>query len=519
MRTIMLASFQETLVEEKLQDPPDIEQIPIAGVVVLPPAPRSLEALGRNHSLEAALAELVDNAIDAQATHVLIRFVQSAGRLVQLVVVDDGSGMSDAEIDIAMAVGGERSYRSGEIGRFGLGLKAASFSQANVLTVMSRRGDRQAVGRRWRLERAKEDFSCEVIVPAYATASINAEWDLPPSSSGTLVRWDEVRGFPAIANEAEVNRFLAKAIERINTHLGLIYHRLLEREEVRIYVDVEDVEEGLGQRIEIGPLNPFAYPRSGVPGWPRTLEIAAADGAVDLVCHIWPGRSQLEQFRLDGDRLARQGIYVYLNDRLIQRGGWNGLVQIDKQVNLARVSVDVEGDVAEFLSIKPEKNGIEPGPRFGSLVVAASFADGSGFEDYIEAARGYLKESNRRERLRKARIPPGSGFDPKIRRAIRREIPSRDDEPIQIRWGPLPDGEFFHVDRDESTLWLSKRYRAALAGGRPGSLNDFPVLKTLLYLVFEEVFEGQHLGSRDKDNIELWQELLTCAGEVELDDG
>ena len=67
-------------------------------------------------------------------------------------------------------------------------------------------------------------------------------------------------------------------------------------------------------------------------------------------------------------------------------------------------------------------------------------------------------------------------------------------------------------------MWLNKRYRAALAGGRPGSLNDFPVLKTLLYLVFEEVFEGQHLGSRDRDNIELWQDLLTCAADVEFDD-
>lgn len=495
-----------------------IAEIPTTGTVVLPPAPRSLEALGRNHTLEAALAELVDNSIDAGARHVLIRFVQSRSRLVELVVIDDGCGMSDTEIDIAMTVGGERGYRSDEIGRFGFGLKAASFSQADVMTVLSRRDGLPAVGRRWQLHRAKKDFSCEIVDPGFARATLDAEWELPPSASGTLVRWDAVRGFPAVADEAEVERFLAKAIERVKTHLGLIYHRLLERDEIHVFVDVEDLQEGLGQRIQIGALNPFAYPRSGVPGWPRDLRIPASGGPVDLKCHIWPGRSQLEEFRLDGDRLGRQGIYVYLNERLIQRGGWNDLVHADKQLSLARVSIDIDGDVSGFLSVKPEKNGIEPGPRFASMVLGASFADGSRFSGYLEVARGYLKESNRRQRLRKARIPPGTGLDPRIRRAIHREVPMRDDEPIQIRWAPLPAGQFFEVDRDDATLWLNKRYRAALAGGRSGSLNDFPVLKTLLYLVFEEVFEGQHLGSRDKDNIELWQDLLTCAADAELDD-
>jgi Histidine kinase-, DNA gyrase B-, and HSP90-like ATPase len=501
-----------------MHDQPEIGHIPTAGTIILPPAPRSLEALGRNHSLEAALAELVDNAIDADARHVLIRFVQSRSELVGLVVVDDGHGMSDTEIDIAMTVGGERDYGPGEIGRFGFGLKAASFSQADVMTVFSRREGHSAVGRRWQLHRAKEDFSCEIVEPGFAGLTLDADWELPPSASGTLIRWDAVRGFPAVADEAEVERFLAKAIERIKTHLGLIYHRLLERSAIHILVDVEDLEEGLGQRIEIGPLNPFRYPRSGVPGWPRDLPISGSNGQIDFQCHIWPGRSQLDEFRLDGDKLARQGIYVYFNERLIQRGGWNNLVLADTQLSLARVSVDISGDIPGFLSVKPEKNGIEPGPRFASLVLRASFTDGSSFEDYIEAARGYLKESNRRQRLRKARIPPGSGFDPRIRRVIKREIPMRDDEPIQIRWAPLPAGQFFEVDRDEATLWLNKRYRAALAGGRPGSLNDFPVLKTLLYLVFEEVFEGQHLGSRDRDNIELWQDLLICAAEAEVDD-
>ncbi|WP_345390626.1 ATP-binding protein [Nonomuraea salmonea] len=53
-----------------------------------------MEGLGRNHSLETALADLVDNSIDAGATCVLIRLVRKKGRLRSLYVIDNGKGMS-----------------------------------------------------------------------------------------------------------------------------------------------------------------------------------------------------------------------------------------------------------------------------------------------------------------------------------------------------------------------------------------------------------------------------------------
>ena len=56
------------------------EEVPTDGTVELPPDPRALEGLGRNHSLETALADLVDNSIDAGATHVLIRLLRYDGR-------------------------------------------------------------------------------------------------------------------------------------------------------------------------------------------------------------------------------------------------------------------------------------------------------------------------------------------------------------------------------------------------------------------------------------------------------
>ncbi len=87
--------------ESSNAEPGLMRDIPTTGSIQLPPDPRSLEALGRHHSLEAALAELVDNSLDARADHVLIRFVRDGDRLIRLLIADDGRGMAEDGIDVA----------------------------------------------------------------------------------------------------------------------------------------------------------------------------------------------------------------------------------------------------------------------------------------------------------------------------------------------------------------------------------------------------------------------------------
>src|SRR5437763_437860 len=184
------------------------QQVPTAGTVELPPDPRALDALGRNHSLETALADLVDNSIDATATHVLIRFVQHGPRLVSLYVVDNGRGIAPDAIDVAMTVGGRRDYADTDLGRFGLGLKAASFSQAGSLTVLSQAAGAEAVGRRWLLTGDREGFHCDRVPSDFAAAELRRGWPIPAASSGTVVRWDDVSGFPASDDREHSDEFL-----------------------------------------------------------------------------------------------------------------------------------------------------------------------------------------------------------------------------------------------------------------------------------------------------------------------
>jgi hypothetical protein len=112
-------------------------------------------------------------------------------------------------------------------------------------------------------------------------------------------------------------------------------------------------------------------------------------------------------------------------------------------------------------------------------------------------------------------LPAGRGFDPRVRRAFKNEFPQKDEDPVDIRWRRLAGGDFFLIDRESSTLWLNSAYRTSLAGGRTGTLNDLPVVKALLFLLVENIFAGQNLGPRDRDNLEVWQEILTAAAKAE----
>ena len=91
--------------------------------IVLPPDPGLVESLGSNHTLETALADLVDNSIDAEASVVRIRFMTRQHRLRAIAVMDNGHGMNDLQINAAMTIGRRREYQQGSLRNFGIGLK------------------------------------------------------------------------------------------------------------------------------------------------------------------------------------------------------------------------------------------------------------------------------------------------------------------------------------------------------------------------------------------------------------
>lgn len=486
--------------------------VPVIERKHLPPDPRIVRAIGRNHSFDSAIADIVDNSLDAGATKILIRFVREGDELVGLYLADNGRGMSESTIDQAMTLGGQRTYVEGDLGHFGIGLKAASLSQARSLMVVSRAAGGSAVGRRLLAEKVSEGFECEVLAGAFAASTLDRSWCHFTPTTGTVVVWNSVKAFEVIRVGA-VDAFLDDATGRLCRHLGLIFHRIIAANAVEIVIDQEDLKtSSFGAPFNVKPINPFGYARSGRQDYPRKLKATTPEGTITFTCHIWPGRTNDPQFKLvGGSAESSQGFFIYRNNRLLQPGGWQRVTLQRPELQLARVEVEMAAAPDRLFEMNPEKTQVEATAIFARLAHAAT--DGATtFDGYLEDATNAYKESRRRNRDRPKVLQPGSGLSPKIKSALAEEydfLPGRD--PLQIKWDKVEGDTFFEFHKESSLIKLNKRYRRLIVGDGHGGLNDAPLVKALIYLLGESVMRGEVLGSRDKDNISIWQATLTTA--------
>ena len=493
-------------------------ELQIAGSTIIQPDPMIIEAIGLNYALEAAVADLVDNSIDAGASSVLVRFIRRGSRLVSLCVVDNGRGMDDTELEHAMALGKRRDYKQSDLGHFGLGLKAASLGQARSLIVVSRAAASPPCGRRWLKENKGGNFACDVVEQDSAEILISRSWYPLVPRTGTVVRWDRVTDFPAAQDATTTNGYIEQTVPRLRNHLGMVFHRLIARETVNITIDVEELDMGeTGPPQRVTALDPFGYTTSGRPDYPRTLPVHLDSETVELGCHIWPPRSQLTEFRVPYSEHQHwgQGFYFYRNDRLLQAGGWNGVLQPESRLQLARVGVDVNDGLRDHLSTNPEKTRIRASDTFIHAVEAAR-SGGFDLRTYCEHATTRLRESRRPAGSRPPVVAPGSGFAPAVRHAIGDELEYLAGfGPIHIRWQDFEDEAFMDIDLEDSMIRLNRRYRWAVTGDRGTSFNDAPLLKAALYLLLNDLFQGEYLGAREKDNVKLWGAILAAAARVE----
>lgn len=498
----------------------DVAAIQIETVrrIHVPPSDDIFKALGLEQSFEAAVADLIDNSLDAKASKVLVRFLLRKGRAAQLVIVDNGRGMDEARINDAMQLGRRRGKKTASHGFYGMGLKASTFGQASTLTVLSRRYGDEPEGRRMQREAGPGDFEVDVLNTETVGVVLQGLLQLVDSpKQGTVVQWDDVKDFPVSRDPAQTHTYLDNKVSALNRHLGMVYHRLLERREVEVSIDVYDADEDLaGPPTFIDPIDPFGYHRTGDPGYPKELVAEAGSAKVALQCHIWPPRSDAPQYRLYGKPVEDfQGLYLYRKDRLLKAGGWGGVIQDQKSFKLARVAVDIDKHLDVF-EMSVSKEGVRLKSSLVTAIEQASSQDGTTFEDYLDAATESVKRGNARQRKRVKILPPGQGLDPAVKQAIKRDAPLLEgEEAVRIRWKNMRGSNFVAMDRKARTLWLNEKYRQTVLHGDRGNVNDAPLVKTLLFLLFEDLFRGQAMGPKDKENERFWNRVLKAAAEAE----
>ena len=460
------------------------------GASPLAPDPRLVRSLGANHTLESAIADLVDNSIDAGASTVWVRLLTNDGRLVQVEVHDNGSGTDERTIDDAMTIGHQREYNAADLGHFGMGLKQAAFGNCDVLTVWSANSTLPPVGRRIK----RVDYSTDrlrVLTEASAPLHTQERKTLTGTRVGTSVVWTQMRSSYHGRSDKEAIAWLATVGRKLRTHLGVTFHRPLERKRLAIFVHVDELGAGsAGTPVKL--LDPFGYTRTGDPRYPKKL-LATLDDRTNLTltCHIWPAKFTLPSYTLGGKHGREfQGFYIYRNDRLLQIGGWGQTATCQSRPPTR--PRDAGGRRYDRL-VPDDESGEELAPFRAPLPGCAGTGAGLGRYDLhrlSQRRRGRVHYCHQTRSSRKPVIKPDKGLPAEVRKQVADELSFIDGQSIDLKWRSMPEGELFDIDRSKSSIWLNSRYRHLFVGDR-GSQNDAPVLKTLLYLLTHHVFQGR----------------------------
>jgi hypothetical protein len=297
--------------------------------------------------MPAAIADLVDNSIDADARNVEVT-VAAEGTKSWVRVADDGQGMSAGRLDEAMRYGSSRSYGDEDLGAFGLGLKTASLSQCRRLTVATRPSARGRIEvRRWDLDRVarRDAWELQRLTPTRCPVHLT---DPLKAGSGTVVLWenlDRVLDYAHPDGQMAMRR-LEGLTDEVGEHLAMVFHRFLSGElrrgRSRIALTLN------GRWLE--PWDPFARDEPATRELPRQW-LSLRDGGqthrVSVRPFVLPNQilfSSPEAHLLGGGPKRwnrQQGLYIYRRDRMIQSGGWNRLRTSDEHSKLARVAVNI----------------------------------------------------------------------------------------------------------------------------------------------------------------------------------
>ena len=482
----------------------------------LPPNFKKLDGALRSigYSFEVAVADIIDNSIDAKAANILVRLLMRPEGRLDLAIWDDGDGMDAKTLKEAMRFGSDVSRDMERLGKFGLGLKLASLSQAKEVRVFSARAGKLS-GRAWLEHGISSGFSSTVFDAAECKKEIaKVVPDKPLRNHGTLVSWSHL--YRVGNNQKSPEEHAQKLLRRLENHLSISFHRFLagRPRTIRIRVDIfDELSRSAGIPIDLDPLNPFGYSQSGKQGFPAEMVPAGKyKNRLTITGHIWPPNSTAPEYKLPGGSNARQGFYFYRNNRLIQGGGWNGLREAEPHSSLARLEIDIPPSIDLDISLDVRKVEVQLPPDLMASIQHAETTKGIDLKKYLSVA----DEVYRKRKVVDSDLPliPSTGLPSDLVRFLHEELrheSTAKHRDLKFSWQTLPRSSFFRIDRDAGVLLINRAYRKALLNGTSASSSDAPVLKSLLFFALEDALASERSGPKIKKRIDLLNRVLVRA--------
>lgn len=480
----------------------------LSGHVTLPPTEAIHNAVGSNHDIKTGIDELIDNAIDAGAHKIVLLLHIDGHRLVQIGIHDDGIGMNTAFMKDVLRLGGHQARNDKNIGRYGIGLKEGSFSNANKVTIVSRRRGEHAAG----FELQRSTFDAGILDERSAINVWNLRADFVELKHGTSIVWNDLRNVYN-GNDAEHGvQFIGDIVEKIRKHVGIRYHRFLAdgRVAVAIFTRWDDMD--WQPTPEVKAIDPFGYRKTSKSAFPKVLSVSGEKDAPRIEAHVWNNHSKMDEFNLEAkDQLGHQGFYFYDADRLLTHGGWSGFMTLRKELKLLRIVVDDSRIIDKYVTVSPQKGSVHLSEGFHRFVDSLRVVGrpDEGFREVCEQAKMLLRASNAKSSKADPLSQAGNGIASSVKRVVDDEANLRLADPVHVKYKALKDDQFVEIDNTNECIYINKKYRKLINHGH-NEWTDAPLVKTLLYLLFNNAASQKRTGKMNA-NIETWSSILEAA--------
>lgn len=306
------------------------------------------------YKLETAIADIIDNSIGHGSNRVDLNFNFNSNSIQDwsIEILDDGCGMDSDKLSSAFIMA-DKSINDArdtkDLGKFGVGMKTASISQADYVLVVSKKDNcpftAKAIDMNY-LDKTKQwkglDFDKDDSYSEYI------------KNHGTIVIWKNLKFLNKSLDYDGAKKELLSQISEVENYLSMVFHRFISSGKIKIFI----------QGNEIKAWDPFFLDHPGTNKFDKA-EIEYQGHKIIVNSYILPSREQCNEEQFEymtrGDALGHQGFYIYRRDRMILAGEWLNLkkIKLHQKLNSLRISIDFDADLDSILNVGFTKSSVD----------------------------------------------------------------------------------------------------------------------------------------------------------------
>lgn len=322
----------------------DNNEVRVGQENILPEAKGLFQALrDMGYENTAAIADLVDNSIDAGATNIRITVSENMQRIY---LADDGIGMSPEVLNTAIKLGGKKAHNdTSDLGKYGLGLITASLSLGKIIRVITKNGNK------YNSAVLDYDVICETNkFVADFHESNNAEKEAfdfrtHNAQSGTIIIIDKCDSI-----QYTKAKDLVAALE---SNLGQVFRTFLKNGK-RIYIN----------DVQIIAIDPLFQDLADVTNLVDENVEVCANGVSRGIMHVLAveipdqkaKRNKALRLNIQG-----QGFYILRNNREIASAlEFQEIFKKHNDFNLLRIEVSFSPELDSLMGINIKKHDVVP---------------------------------------------------------------------------------------------------------------------------------------------------------------